>query len=179
MQLRSCANHAVTSRTMFSSGLGRSLSPGEGWQEVWYSEDPAAGWAPAHRVGRCQPCGCDAASAPETREHTGSHSQPSSAKFLPATGAEISGAQWGENVKTTSQVGNKTPRGDKSQEGGFPGDRGGGLFTGKGTRAFSGGCKVNTWMKSHCHLADLSVCAFTWLQLHLHEQQYCPKCRWR
>lgn len=54
-----------------------------------------------------------------------------------------------------------------------------GLFTGKGTSAFSGGCKVNTWMKSHCHLADLSVCAFAWLQLHLHEQQYCPKCRWR
>lgn len=121
----------------------------------------------------------DAAGAPEMREHTGCHSQPSSAEFLSATWAEISGAQWGENVKTTSQVRKKnTPVVTKVRKVVIL-VMGEGPFTGKGMGTFSGGCKVNTWVKSHCHLADLSFCAFYWLQLYPNEQQYCPKCRWR
>ena len=36
------------------------------------------------------------------------------------------------------------------------------------------GCKVYTYIKSHHHQADISVCAFYGIQLYLHEQHYCP-----
>lgn len=90
-------------------------------------EDPASGWVSAHRVGVCQPCDCDAASASEMREHTGCQSA-SSAKFLAATWAEISGASGEKMLKLLAKWSIKPPSGDRSQEGGYPDDGGGAIY---------------------------------------------------
>lgn len=121
----------------------------------------------------------NAASAPEMQEHTGctanpplpSSFQPPGQRFLVLNGEKMLKllAKW---AKRTPAVVSKVRKMVMlvTREG---------LFTGKGMRAFSCGCKVNTWMKSHCHLADLSVCAFYGLQVYRNGQQDSLKCRWR
>lgn len=128
MQLRSCANHSVTSRTMFSSGLGRSLSPGEAGRRCG-TPRTRCGWVPAHRVGRCEPCGCmmlpvllrhGSTQAATVSPPLPSSFQPPRQRFLVLNGEKM--------LKLLAKWAKKHRRGDKSQEGGYPGDGGGVIF---------------------------------------------------